>query len=281
MTDWSLIDEVMQHAPNILLHGPPGTGKTYAAVHGGNRPLENVFSVTLTEETPAAELRGHYVPSEGGEFRWHDGPGAAAWRTGSRLVINEINRGSGDVLTLLYAIADDPDFARLSLPTNETIHPAEGFQIVATMNGDPGELPDALQDRFPVQIEVTQMAPGALAALAEDLRSAASESIDSPHRHRVSTRRWRAFDALRKRIDEERAAAAIFGTHANDVMAALRLNRADNMGAGPVPKVEEDTKDSAPPCWSCDGPSTVGVTDPRDGSAMCKRCHDARFGAYA
>lgn len=278
MTDWSLIHEVMEHASNILLYGPPGTGKTYVAVHGGERDLNDVFSVTLTEETPAAELRGHYVPSEGGVFLWNDGPGVAAWRKGGRLVVNEINRGSGDVLTLLYAIADDPDFARLSLPTKETVNPAEGFQIIATMNGDPRELPEALQDRFPVQIEVTQMAPGALEALSEDLRSAAQTSIDSPHRQRVSTRRWRAFDNLRNRMDEHRAAAAVFGKHAGDVLPAVRLARAEAFGAEAIPVASETPTGESVKCWRCSAVlEVVEFTDPRDGDPMCGPCFNGRF----
>lgn len=218
---WELIPKLLKTEPAVLLHGPPGTGKTYAATR--SRPLNEVFSVTLTEETPAAELRGHFIPREQGVFHWHDGPAVRAWRTGGRLVVNEINRGSGDVLTLMYAIADDPEFARLTLPTGETVSPKEGFQIVATMNGDPAELPEALADRFPCQIEVDSLAPAALQALDEDLREPARLSVDVPYEERISTRRWKAFGRLRKHIGPEAAAQAVFGQRSQDVLTALKI----------------------------------------------------------
>lgn len=218
-TNWAMIDKVLTIVPSALLWGPPGTGKTYAAITAGDP--EEVYTVTLTEETPAAELRGHYVPT-GKEFKWMDGPAIAAWRIGARLVINEIDRGSGDALSFLYAICDDRHFARLTLPTGETVRPAEGFQVIATTNSPPTILPEALHDRFPVTLHVADVAPGAIEALSADLRSLAQVEQDG----RVSTRRWRAFDTLREHVGEDDAAEAIFGHGSTNVLQALKLKRA-------------------------------------------------------
>jgi MoxR-like ATPase len=200
-----------------------------AAASVGVRPGQNIFQVTLTEETPAAELRGHYVPLDG-RFAWQDGPAVAAWREGARLVLNEIDRASGDALTFLMAVLDDQATAMLTLPSGETVRPAAGFTVVATMNGDPvTDLPSAVRDRFPVTIEVDEIHPDALAQLPQDLRAAAvgTTFADDPAR-RVSIRVWAEFARLREAIGEEVAAQACFGHRAQEVLTALHVARDQN-----------------------------------------------------
>lgn len=230
---WEIVDAVLNHSPRILLMGPPGTGKTYAGTRLGlkNRKSKKVYSVTMTPETPMAELRGHYVPS-GGEYIWQDGPAIRAWREGARLVINEIDHSSPDCLSLLFAVLDDPQFAEFTLPTGETVRPAEGFQVVATMNGVPEDLPPALQDRFPVTLEIMEVNPEALAALPEDLRQVAMHTALHPsEERRISIRMWAEFANLRKAMREaygdkkgtQMAAEAIFGNRADEALNALEM----------------------------------------------------------
>ena len=228
---WAVAEAVMGVSPRVLLRGKPGTGKTYHAVHSALRDDQNVYTITMTEETPAAELRGHYVP-KGSEFVWQDGPAMMAWREGARLVINEIDRSSDDVLSLMYAILDDPEFAELTLPTGEKVRPAQGFQVIATMNGLPEDLPDALQDRLPVDIEITDVNPKALERLPEDLREPAKNTALAKTSERgVSIRMWLEFASLREKLpakigDEglQVAAQAIFGDKAVDAMNALAIS---------------------------------------------------------
>lgn len=231
---WEVAEAVIASTPRVLLRGKPGTGKTYHAVTAGLKPGQKVYSVTMTEETPAAEIRGHYVP-KGNEFIWSDGPAIMAWREGARLVINEIDRSSEDVLSLLYAILDDPEFAALTLPTGETVRPAEGFSVVATMNGIPQDLPDALQDRLPVDIEITDVNPNAINRLPEDLREPArNTALAKSNARGISIRMWLEFASLREKLpsvldDEEKglelAAQAIFGPKAADALMALEVSK--------------------------------------------------------
>src|SRR4051794_2398115 len=95
---WTLTSKVLTVCNRLLLYGPPGCGKTYAATRLGLREDQTVASCTLTPETPAAEIRGFFVPRGNDGFVWQDGPATAAWRSGGRLVLNEIDRGSGDLL---------------------------------------------------------------------------------------------------------------------------------------------------------------------------------------
>lgn len=228
---WELIDAVLGSTRRALFYGLPGTGKTYAASKRGLTEHQKVFEITLTEETPAAEIRGHFVPKDG-DFIWMDGPGIRAWRAGARLVINEIDRASADCMSLLNALLDDPEFAELTLPTGEIVRPAPGFQVVATMNGEPDDLEPSLQDRFPVTIEINQVNPEAIAALEVDLRDAALNTSVLDGDRRVSIRAWMEYGNLRAKLAdkmsprtaEEYAAQAVFGKRAASALMALRVD---------------------------------------------------------
>jgi MoxR-like ATPase len=226
---WDLADRVAPNVARLLLYGPPGTGKTRQGAKAWLGPAQRVFSITLTEETPAAEIRGMYVPVEG-RFAWQDGAGVAAWRCGGRLVINEIDHASADALTLLMALLDDPETASLTLPTRETVRPAAGFTAIATMNGDPDTLPPPLRDRFPVAIHIDSVHPAALAMLPEHIRRAAQATVALPPERRISVRAWMAFAKLGEVVGEQVAAEAVFLARAGDVLDALRLARKSSEG---------------------------------------------------
>ncbi len=218
---WTLVASVVEHSRTLLLFGPPGTGKSFAAHGDGGK---SVYSVTLTPDTPAAELRGHYVPVAG-EFVWRDGPCVRAWREGARLVINEIDHAGGDALSFLLNCLDSPDTAMLTLPNGETIRPAPGFQAVATMNGNPeDDLPEALRDRFPVRVNIDAPHPAGVDSLPADLRDAARGTVcaTDPER-RITLRAWLAFANLRGKCGQEAAAHAVFRHRADDVIQSLAI----------------------------------------------------------
>lgn len=222
MSCWELCESVVGICPRVLLYGVSGTGKSWAA-----RKMNlssRVFSVSLTEDTPAAELRGHYGLVEG-NYKWLDGPCVMSWRQGVRVCLNELEKASGDAQTFLLGILDDMEIAQQTLPTGETIYPAEGFHVVATMNGHPDQdLNPALRDRFPVCIHIDQVAPPALAKLPEDLRHVAKNSGVVEHQQRrISVRAWNEFARLRERIGVEKAAYCIFGERAKIVIDSLKL----------------------------------------------------------
>ena len=85
---WKLLAEVIPYTPRILLFGIPGTGKTFQANTLGLKENQEVYNITLTHDSTAAELMGHYVATDNGGFEWLDGVGVRAWKEGARLVIN-------------------------------------------------------------------------------------------------------------------------------------------------------------------------------------------------
>jgi MoxR-like ATPase len=189
--------------------GPPGIGKTFAAFHFG-RVERGYYSVTLTDETPAAELRGHWV-FKGGDAIWFDGPFIRAMREGKRLVINEICNANADVLALLFPILESPETAQLTLPTGETVRPAPGFHVVVTDNNPPDQLPEPLQDRFVVLLHVTEPHPDALAGLPEHLREAAAATLQLTDNRRISARGWTNLAMLEGEFGLEEACLLAFG----------------------------------------------------------------------
>jgi MoxR-like ATPase len=224
---WSIVENAIAVADRILLYGPPGTGKSYAA-HSAALDGRDLYTVTLTQDTPAAELRGHLWPvggAQGTEFKWKDGPAIQAWRNGGRLVINEIDHAGGDALSFLMNILDSEGTATITLPTGETLRPHPRFQAVATMNGDPdSDLPPALRDRFPAAIEIVEPHPNGIASLPSDLQDAARGSVcAAASERRVTLRAWLAFAKYRDSLGAEQAAFTVFGARGTDILNSLKI----------------------------------------------------------
>lgn len=224
---WEAIEAINRGAYRVLLYGPPGTGKTRSAYNAAAALKKSLYNITLSDETPAAELRGHYIP-QGSKFVWQDGPAVTAYREGAVLCLDEIDKASQDCLDFLHGLLNDPEVARLTLPTGEVVTPAAGFQVIATMNGDIMDLQPSLQDRFSIAIEVTQPHPAAIASLPKDLQGAAKklEAYDVVQRP-ATVRRWHAFATLRanKEIGPENAAKAVFAHRAPELLDAIGFSK--------------------------------------------------------
>jgi MoxR-like ATPase len=117
------------------------------------------------------------------------------------------------------------------LPDGRTVAPAKGFQVIATSNYNPDETLDrALRDRFSTCINVTDVAPGALAALEPELRTMAKRfTLDPDVNRRMSVRRFFAFQRLRKANggSPDLAAQAVFGKGGQDILDSLALKKAE------------------------------------------------------
>lgn len=235
---WSVTEIVLNaRTPRMLLYGPPGIGKSYLPARWAKDNDWDFLSVTLTDQTPASELAGHFI-LKGNDFVWHDGMVSRAWRMTNEgkhvlLEINEIVEAGADAEVFLHNALDDPEFARLDLPTGETLRPVpDRLMVVATMNADPRALREALRDRFPVKIHVEEPHPDAFLALPKDLRPLAMEMTNSGRDKdvRMSIRPFVAYAQLRQTIDPTAAAYAVFGQDSNDLIAALGL--AGTPGAG-------------------------------------------------
>jgi MoxR-like ATPase len=228
---WKDFDDVVRAGiRRVLLYGPPGTGKTFAALHHGvtDAPAERLI---CTEDLTSGEITGTWMPTGEQRFEWREGPAIRAWRgkngRGTRLVLDEVDRASGDALATLLAITDSPESAMWRNPDSlEWVRPGREFSVVMTSNVDDlEEIPAALRDRFPVTVRVDRPHPHAVAQLSRDLRAPALAGSLGPRDRRISIRSFYAFDELRTHHGAERAASLVFGYDvAQGVLDALAIS---------------------------------------------------------
>ena len=69
-SEWDLLKQVLPITPRILLYGIPGTGKTYQANSLGLKENQESYAITLSADSTASELMGHYIATEDGGFEW-------------------------------------------------------------------------------------------------------------------------------------------------------------------------------------------------------------------
>jgi len=211
----------------LILFGPPGVGKTFAGLNYGNVSA-GAWRVNCTDDMTTADVTGHWLPAGDSEWIWRDGGATQALRGGGRLVLDEVDKASGDVLATLLAVTDTPESIHLEHPgLNGNIKPTHGYSVVCTTNcEDMRDLPEALVDRFPVRIRINEPHPDALATLSYDLRDYARRASDLGER-RISLRQFQSFDKLRKGLgDQVRAANIVFGDKlAQAVLDAIAIDK--------------------------------------------------------
>jgi MoxR-like ATPase len=213
----------------VLAYGPPGVGKTHAAVFSATDRGEDYIKITCTDGDMAAEYRGMFIPEKDG-FAFILGVATKAWvelndGKGGMLILDEIDHAPPEIHSLLHAILDDPRLAALTLPNGRKIVPGPLFRCVGTMNGQPDDLTPALKDRFAAKVRVDTPPHAAMQALPEDLREKAEFLIgNTDPENRVSYRAIAAYAQHRSAIGEEMAAQLCFDSERwSDVLTALRL----------------------------------------------------------
>lgn len=211
----------------LCLYGAPGTGKTYAALTSGIDGRES-YKIACVDDMTTAQIEGMWKPSRDG-WTFHEGAAVKAWRNGARLVIDEVDKASGDVLGALLAFTDSEASARWEHPdTGEIVRPAAGFSVVITTNSHPHALAEALRDRFPVCVNVTEPHPAALEKLPVFMREPARLLANAPEDERVSLRAFDALARLADRVGIERAAALVMPQHLDTIVTAAKIARIGN-----------------------------------------------------
>lgn len=228
MTAWDKANFALESGVNrVLLHGMPGTGKTYYAMNyvTKNKPT---YRLVCTQEMTDADLIGVYKPtSVDGQMAlvFHEGVAIQAWRTGGRLVVDEIDRVNGDIESRLMALIDTDSSSSWQHPeTGEIIKPAEGFSVVATMNGEPDDLARAIQDRLIVQVEINEPHPDAIQSLPDYIRDLAYSMCSRTDNDRYSLRNFVEFvRAYNNTNDLARSAEICLPRIAEQVVDAMAL----------------------------------------------------------
>lgn len=235
---WGVVEKIIPHTHRMLLYGPSGTGKTHSGTLGQKMVDEKVFQITMTPDTPASALIGHFIIKDN-NCLWIDGVGIMAWRHShvapTRLVINEVDHSGPDAVSALHVLLDDHTTAGFTLPTEEHVTPGAKLKVIGTMNGKPEDLLPSLQDRFAVRINIDEVHPQAILTLPEDIRKLAQgTAMTTDPQRRVSIRSWHAFASMRSSMKsggvaeaeaETLAAKVVFGDRWLELTDALKLGR--------------------------------------------------------
>lgn len=195
LTGWQIAEFALANKLNrVLLYGPPGTGKTY---FGLNYQASKAYRLICTEEMTDADLIGYVSKGTDGNYHWREGIGIRAWKEGSRLVVDEINRANADIESRLMSLIDTVDSSSWENPhTGEIVKPHKDFSVVATMNGEPEDLAPAILDRLVVQVNITTPHPDAIERLPQYLREIALNMCSRTDNFRYSLRNFIEFEKL-------------------------------------------------------------------------------------
>jgi len=144
----------------IFLSGVSGNGKTLMVEQVCATLERKMVRVPISIETDEDDLIGGNTLIDGNVV-FREGPVLAAMRQGAILNLDEIDRGSNKLMCLQSVLEGKPYYNK---KTGEVIHPAKGFNIIATGNtkgygSDTGKyitvqiLDDAFLERFAVTFE--------------------------------------------------------------------------------------------------------------------------------
>lgn len=131
-----VLEAALAGGANVLLEGPPGTGKsTLLREVAGRRHTAFVLVEGNAELTPARFV-GHFDPALVLERGYHgdifvDGPLLEAMRSGGLLYVEELNRIPEETLNVLLTAMSERE---IMVPRLGQVSAAEGFAVVAAMN---------------------------------------------------------------------------------------------------------------------------------------------------
>jgi len=143
----------------VFITGLSGNGKTLMVEQVCAELNRECLRVNISIETDESDLIGGPTLINGNVVN-RDGPVITAMKRGAILLIDEVDRGSNKLMCLQGILEGKPYFNKKS---GELIHPAKGFNIVATANSkgrgsEEGRylsqiLDDAFLERFPITVE--------------------------------------------------------------------------------------------------------------------------------
>ena len=144
----------------VYITGLSGNGKTMMIEQVCAALKRELIRVNITKRTDESDLIGSYELVDGNTIR-REGPVITAMRRGAVLLLDETDLGTEDLLCLQPILEGKPYFDK---KTGEIVHPAAGFNIIATANtkgkgSDDGRfigtnvLNEAFLERFAITVE--------------------------------------------------------------------------------------------------------------------------------
>jgi MoxR-like ATPase len=114
----------------VYVTGLSGNGKTFMIEQICAALGRECIRVNITKRTDETDLIGNYELVDGNTVR-REGPVITAMRRGAILILDETDYGTEDILCLNGVLEGNPYFDKKS---GEVVHPAKGFNIIATAN---------------------------------------------------------------------------------------------------------------------------------------------------
>ena len=144
----------------VFITGHSGNGKSMSIEQICAQLKRKFVCISMTPETDESDLLGNFVLLDN-QMVWRDGPVTVAARTGSVLLIDEIDYGAQNLSCLQRVLEGKPFLLKKK---NEVVHPFAGFTVIATANtkGKGSEdgrymftniLNEAFLERFPITME--------------------------------------------------------------------------------------------------------------------------------
>lgn len=144
----------------VYITGLSGNGKTIMVEQGCAKAKRQYIRVQITPETDEDDLIGGFRLVNG-ETVFAEGPVIKAMKTGSILLIDELDRGSNKIMCLQGVLEGKPVLIK---KTGEIVAPAAGFNVIATANtkgkgSDDGRfiaaniIDEAFLERFTITME--------------------------------------------------------------------------------------------------------------------------------
>lgn len=143
----------------VFVTGLSGNGKTLMIEQVCAKLKRECIRVNVSIETDESDLLGGPTLVNGNVVN-RDGPVLIAMKKGAVLLIDEVDRGSNKLMCLQGILEGKPYYNK---KTGEVVHPAEGFNVIATANtkgrgSEEGRylsqvLDDAFLERFPITVE--------------------------------------------------------------------------------------------------------------------------------
>lgn len=144
----------------IFITGLSGNGKTFSVEQACAKSNRSLYRVNITIETDEDDLLGGFRLVNDCT-KWFDGPVIRAMKTGSVLLLDEVDLGSNKLLCLQPVLEGKGIFLK---KINQFVEPKPGFTVIATANtkgqgSDSGKfigtniLNEAFLERFCATIE--------------------------------------------------------------------------------------------------------------------------------
>lgn len=155
----------------VLLQGPTSSGKTSLVRYLAALTGREFVRINNHEHTDLQEYLGSYVTDSTGKLVFHEGVLVRAVRSGSWIVLDELNLAPSDVLEALNRLLDDN--RELFVPElQETIRAHPNFMLFATQNpptmyAGRKMLSRAFRNRF-VEIHVDEIPEEELSTILEN-----------------------------------------------------------------------------------------------------------------